>query len=168
VDADRPVKVLFERQGQSLLPFRYDGATGLNVLGKDRVMQSWLWQMGRDEGEARGRAQGEAQGRAQGEAQGRAQGEAQGRVEGQTDAARRICVDLAKECHPRVAPRLLRAIEACDEPERLRAWILQCPKLSDAEYVALVTGKPAPAVTRSRTSRPSRTSRRPGPRGRRR
>ncbi len=123
---------------------RYDRATFLNVLGKDRVMQSWLWQMGRDEGEARGRAEGEAR------------------------AARRICVDLAKECHPRVAPRLLRAIEACDELETLRAWILQCPRLSDAEYVALVSGQPAPAVTRSRTSRPSRTSRRPGPRGRRR
>ena len=33
---------------------RYDRATFLNVLGKDRVMQSWLYQMGRDEGEARG------------------------------------------------------------------------------------------------------------------
>jgi predicted transposase YdaD len=139
---------------------RYDRATFLNVLGKDRVMQSWLWQMGRDEGEARGRAQGEAQGRAEGEARGRA--------EGQTDAARRICLDLSKECHPRVARHLLHAIEACDEPETLRGWILQCPKLSDTEYIALVTGKPAAAVTRSRTSRPSRTSRRPGPRARRR
>jgi hypothetical protein len=32
---------------------RYDRATFWNVLGKDRVMQSWLWQLGRDEGEAR-------------------------------------------------------------------------------------------------------------------
>jgi predicted transposase YdaD len=151
---------------------RYDRATFLNVLGKDRVMQSWLWQMGRDEGEARGeargRAEGEARGRAQGEAQGRAEGEARGRAEGQTDAARRICLDLSRECHPRVARHLLHAIEACDEPETLRGWILQCPKLSDAEYIALVTGKPAAGVMRSRTSRPSRTSRRSRPRGRRR
>jgi hypothetical protein len=67
---------------------RYDGATFLNVLGKDRVMQSWLWQMGRDEGESRGRAEGE------------------------THALRRVCVDLAKEIHPRVAAHVLSAIES--------------------------------------------------------
>jgi hypothetical protein len=111
---------------------RYDRATFWNVLGKDRVMQSWLWQMGRDEGEAKGEAR----------------------------AVRRICVDLSKECHPRVAARVLPAIEACDEPETLRAWVLHCPKLSDAEYVALVTGTPHVSITRSRTSRPSRASRR--------
>ena len=36
---------------------RYDRATFMNVLGKDRVMQSWLWQMGVDEGEAKGQHQ---------------------------------------------------------------------------------------------------------------
>jgi predicted transposase YdaD len=116
---------------------RYDRATFVNVLGKDRVMQSWLWQMGRDEGEAKGRAEGKAQ------------------------AARQICIELSRECHPRVAARVLPAIEACDQAETLRAWVLQCPKLSDAEFVALVTGEPLPSLTRSRTSRPSRASRRP-------
>jgi predicted transposase YdaD len=150
---------------------RYDRATFWNVLGKDRVMESWLWQLGRDEGEARGRAEGEArgraegeaQGRAEGEAQGRAEGEAQGRAEGEAQAIRRICVDLSRECHPRAAARVLPVIEACVQPETLRAWVLQCPKLSDAEFVALVTGQPPKHVTRSRTSRPSRTSRRPAP-----
>jgi predicted transposase YdaD len=120
---------------------RYDRATFWNVLGKDRVMQSWLWQMGRDEGEARGRAEGEAQGEAR--------------------TLRQICIDLSKECHPRVASRVLPAIEACEQPETLRAWVLQCPKLSDAEFVTLVTGQPHASITRSRTSRPSRASRRP-------
>ena len=110
-------------------------------------MESWLWQLGRDEGEARGRAEGEAQGRAEGEVQ----------------AVRRICVDLSRECHPHVAARVLPAIKACVQPETLRAWVLQCPKLSDAEFVALVTGLPPKRVTRSRTSRPSRTSHRSGP-----
>ena len=108
-------------------------------------MESWLWQLGRDEGEARGRAEGEARGRAEGEAQ----------------AVRRICVDLARECHPHVAARVLPVIEACAQPETLRAWVLQCPKLSDAEFVTLVTGQPHASITRSRTSRPSRASRRP-------
>ena len=107
-------------------------------------MQSWLWQLGRDEGEARGRVEGEALGRAEGEAH----------------ALRQVCVDLAKEFHPRVAARVLPTIESCDQPETLRDWILQCPKLSGTEFVALVTGEPPVHVTRSRTTRPSRTSRR--------
>jgi predicted transposase YdaD len=142
---------------------RYDRATFWNVLGKDRVMQSWLWQMGRDEGEARGRAEGEALGRAEGEAVGRAEGEALGRAEGEAHALRRVCVDLAKEIHPRVAAQVLPVIESCDQPERLRDWILRCPKLSGAEFVALVTGEPPAHVIRSRTSRPSRRSRRSAP-----
>ncbi len=103
---------------------RYDRATFWNVLGKDRAMQSWLWQMGVDEGEAKGRAEGEAQ------------------------AVRRICVDLSRECHPRVAARVLPAIEACDQPETLRAWVLQCPRLSDSEFVTLVRGQPRAPMTR--------------------
>ena len=109
---------------------RYDRGTFWNVLGKDRVMQSWLWQLGRDEGEA----------------------------EGQTRALRLVCADLAKELHPRVAARVLPAIDSCDEPETLRAWILQCPKLSGPRFAALVTGQPPAPVTRSRTSQPSRAS----------
>jgi hypothetical protein len=111
---------------------RYDRATFSNVLGKDRVMQSWLWQLGRDEGEARGEVR----------------------------ALRLVCADLAKEFHPRVAGRILAAIDSCDRPETLRAWILQCPKLTGGEFAALVTGQPPGPVTRSRTSRPSRRSRR--------
>jgi predicted transposase YdaD len=139
-ESSKAMSTLLDLAGQ-----RYDRATFLNVLGKDRVMQSWLWQMGRDEGEARGRAEGKAEGKAEGEAQ----------------AARQICIDLSRECHPRVAARVLPAIEACDRPETLRAWVLQCPKLSDAQFATLVTGEPLPSLTRSRTSRPSRVSRRP-------
>jgi hypothetical protein len=52
-----PMSVLLDFAAQ-----RCDRARFLNVLGKDRVMQSWLWQMGVDEGEARGEARGEAKG----------------------------------------------------------------------------------------------------------
>jgi predicted transposase YdaD len=128
---------------------RYNIATLRSMLGKDRIMESYLWQMGVEEGEAKGLAQGEAKGLAKGEAKGLAKGEAK--------AARQICADLAKAFHPRVAKRVVPVIQACEQPERLRAWILECPKLSDAAFVALVTGKPAPS-TRSRTSRPSRRS----------
>ncbi len=104
-------------------------------------MQSWLWQLGRDEGEVRGRAEGEAEGRIR--------------------ALRLACADLTKELHPRVAERVLPTIDACDQPETLRAWIMQCPKLSGAEFAAVVTGRPSEHVVRSRSSRPSRRSHRP-------
>ena len=111
---------------------RYDRATFLNVLGKDRVMQSWLWQMGVDEGEARGEAKGELK------------------------AARQMCSDLVKEFHPAVAADLIPAVEACDRREALRSWALQCAKLSDEAFATLVTGKPPVRAARSRATRPSR------------
>ncbi len=123
---------------------RYDRATFWKVLGKDRVMQSWLWQAGRDEGEVRGRAEGEARGRADGEVL----------------ALRRVCAGLTKELHPRMAGRLVPLIESCDRPETLQAWILACHKRSGAEFAALVTGQPSARLVRSRTSRPARRSRR--------
>ena len=116
------ISVLMDLAGQ-----RYDRATFMNVLGKDRAMQSWLWQMGADEGRVL--------------------------------ADRQICADLVKELHPRVAGRALRVIGACEDPDTLRTWVLQCPKLSDAEFVTLVTGKPAARPSRSRASRPSRRAR---------
>jgi hypothetical protein len=124
------------------------------MLGKERIMQSYLWQMGMDEGEAKG----EAKGLAVGEAKGLAEGEAKGLAAGEVQAARQICIDLAKTFHPRLSKRVLSAIQACDQPATLRAWILECAKLSDAAFAELVTGKPAPPK-RSRTSRPSRDSR---------
>jgi len=124
------ISVLMDLAGQ-----RYDRATFMNVLGKDRAMQSWLWQMGADEGRA------------------------EGQITGRVLAARQICADLARELHPRVAGRALPAIGACEDPEALRAWILQCPKLSDAEFLALVRGKPPARAGRSRASRPSRGAR---------
>ena len=119
---------------------RYDRATFMNVLGKDRVMQSWLWQMGADEGEARGRP-GERP---------------RERPRVQLKTARQMCADLVKEFHSDSAAALLPAIEACEQPETLRSWALQCAKLSDEAFVMLVTGKPPVRVARSRATRPSR------------
>ena len=127
------MSVLFDLASQ-----RYDRDTFLNVLGKDRVMQSWIWQMGVEEGEVRGEARGEAKGR--------------------ISNARQMCADLVKELHPGSAAALLPAIEACDQPETLRSWTLQCAKLSDEAFVMLVTGKPRARAARSRATRPSRRS----------
>ena len=120
---------------------RYDRATFLDVIGKDRAMQSWLYQMGRDEGEAKGRDEG--------------------REEGQVLIARRICADLVKATHPRVARSVLPRIEQCAEAETLRGWILECPKLSDTAFVTLVSGRRGSGTARSRVSRPARAAGRP-------
>jgi hypothetical protein len=107
---------------------RYDRSTFLEVLGKDRVMQSWIYQMGVDDGQ----------------------------VKGEAEASRRLCADLAKELHPRVADRVLPAIEACDKPETLRAWALQCARLSDQAFAALVTSGGSTRAAGSRAAQPSR------------
>jgi predicted transposase YdaD len=111
---------------------RYDRDTFLNVLGKDRVMQSWIWQMGVEEGEAKGEAKGELK------------------------AVRQICADLVRDLHRGSAATLLPAVEACEELETLRSWTLQCARLSDVAFVVLVTGKRPARVARSRANRPSR------------
>jgi hypothetical protein len=121
---------------------RYDRGTIQRLFRKDSIMQSWLYQMGRDEGEARGEARGEAKGEAR----------------GQLISARTICADLVKVLHPRVASRILRRIEACADPETLRGWILECPKLSDTAFVTLVSGKRGSGTARSRVSRPARAA----------
>jgi predicted transposase YdaD len=113
---------------------RYDRGTIQRLFRKDSIMQSWLYQMGRDEGEAKGEARG------------------------QLISTRTICADLVKVLHPRVASRILRRIEACADPDTLRGWILECPKLSDAAFVTLVSGKRGSGTARSRVSRPARAA----------
>ena len=112
---------------------RYDRPTFMNALGKDPVMQSWLDQLG-------------------------VEGEARGEARGQIKNARQMCSDLVKEFHPGTAAALLPAIEACDQPETLRSWALQCAKLPDEAFVTLVTGKHPVRVARSRATRPSQRS----------
>jgi hypothetical protein len=120
---------------------RYDRATFLNVLGKDRVMQSWL-----------------SQDRAEIEARGEAKGELRGEARGELRAARQVCSDLVREFHPGVAAGLMPVIEGCEQAETLRSWTLHCARLSDEAFATLLTGKPPVRVARSRTTRPSRGS----------
>jgi predicted transposase YdaD len=112
---------------------RYDRATFRDVLGKDPVMQSWLDEL-------------------------RVEGEARGEARGQIKNARQMCADLVNEFHPGTAAALLPEIEACDQPETLRSWALQCTKLTDEAFVTLVTGKPRARGARARATRPSRRS----------
>ena len=101
-----------------------------------------------------------ARARTAGLAEGRTEGRAAGRTEGRAEAARQICVDLAKALHPAVALRVVPIIEGCSELPRLRRWALRAPRVSDVEFVRLVTGRGGARTARRRAPRPARKARR--------
>jgi len=88
-------------------------------------------------------------------------GRTEGLAEGRAEAARQICVDLAKTLHPAVADRVVPVIEGCSELSRLRQWALRASRLSDVEFVRLVAGRGGARSSRRRTPRPARRSSRP-------
>jgi predicted transposase YdaD len=130
---------------QAFAEGRYTARQLARVIPEEVVMASGLFEKAVEKGKAEGRAEGQAEGRKQGRA----------------EEARQTCLQVAQTLHPAVAGRLVPVIEACSEPSRLRRWTLRASRLSDAEFVTLVTGRARASVTRSRTSRPSRASRRP-------
>lgn len=82
-----------------------------------------------------------------------------GRKEGAVGEARAFCVKLAREIHPEIADRVVPLIDACSDVERLHEWGLQASRLSDSEFLRLVTeqaGSSSRSSGRGRTPRPSR------------
>jgi hypothetical protein len=80
------------------------------------------------------------------------------RVVGRTEEARQICVELAKTLHPAVADRVVPLIERCSELPRLRRWALRASRLSDVEFVRVVTGRGSAHASHRRAPRPARRS----------
>jgi len=83
----------------------------------------------------------------------------EGRKEGAVDDARAFCANLAREHHPEVADRVVRAIDACSDVDRLHEWGLQASRLADADFLKLVTERVRSSSTssgRGRSPRPSR------------
>ncbi len=93
-----------------------------------------------------------------------AEGRTEGRAEGRAEEARTACVTLTRALHPAVAPRLVPVIKACSELPQLRRWTARAPRLSDAEFARLVTGREAAGPTRRRAPRPARKATRTGDR----
>jgi hypothetical protein len=87
---------------------------------------------------------------------------AEWRAEGRAEEARTVCVTLTRALHPAVAPRLVPVIKACSELPQLRRWTTRAPRLSDAEFASLVTGRKADRPTRRRAPRPARKATRSG------
>jgi hypothetical protein len=83
----------------------------------------------------------------------------EGRRQGAVAEARAFCTKLTREHHPEVAGRVVPLIEACSDVDRLHEWGLQASRLSDSEFLKLVTDQgrtPARSSGRGRTPRPSR------------
>jgi len=97
-------------------------------------------------------------------AEAKRRGRAEGRAEGEMATARTLCSGFARQHHPAVLSEVAPIIASCSDPLRLQQWALAAPRLSDAEFLRLLSGRSAsrsPARTsRSRTPRPSRRSKR--------
>jgi predicted transposase YdaD len=114
---------------------------------KETVMASSLW----------------AEAAREGRKEGRKRGREEGRQEGAIAEARAFCVELAHEHRTKVAARVEPLIEACSDFDRLHEWGLQASRLSDSEFLRLVTEQAASTARPSgskRTPRPSRKAKR--------
>jgi hypothetical protein len=124
---------------QALSRRRYTARELAGVIPEESVMASSLW--------------------AEAVREGRKEGREKGRREGRIAGAREVCLELAKQHHPRVADRVVPLIEACSDIERLHEWALQAPRLPDPEFLRLFKeqgGSTAGSAGRRRTPRPSR------------
>jgi predicted transposase YdaD len=80
------------------------------IIGKERIMESSVYQWGR----------------AQGQAEGRAEGEAVGLLKGQ----REMCREAVRKWHPRAGAKVWSAIEQCTDPEALKDVMLNASEWS--------------------------------------
>jgi len=91
------------------------------LVGRERIMQSSIWQ----EAEAKGREEGREEGRAEGREQVL-------RVE------RELCREIVRRCHPALLDWAVPVIESCADPEKLKSWVVQAPTLSAEDYHRLL------------------------------
>ena len=136
---------------QALSRRRYTAKELAGVIPKETVMASSLW----------------AEAAREGRKEGRKRGREEGREQGAVADARAFCIELAREHHPDIADRVVPLIDACSDVGRLHEWGLQASRLSDTEFLSLVTeqsrSRPR-SSTRGRAPRPSRKTKATGAR----
>jgi hypothetical protein len=125
---------------QSLSEGRYTARQLARVIPEEVVMASSIFDKAREQGIRRGLEQGLAKGR--------------------LEDARQVCAAFVKRHHVGVAPRVLPVIEACSDVGRLHRWTLQMSDLSAGEVLDLVLPPVKPRLSRHRSPRPARRSRR--------
>jgi predicted transposase YdaD len=134
---------------QALSPRRYTARK--LAIPRETIMASSLWA----EAVREGRKEGREKGRKEGREKGRQEGHREGRIAG----AREVCLEFAKQHHPKVADHVAPLIEVCSDVERLHEWALHASRLPDPEFLRLVTeqsGSTSKPAGRRRAPRPSR------------
>ena len=94
----------------------------LKVVGRERMIQSSVWNEALNEGRTEGRTEGRNE----------------GRTEGQLQAERRLCVKMVEKYHPALLAVARPAIDACSDPDRLEEWVVSAPDLDDEAYARLL------------------------------
>jgi predicted transposase YdaD len=105
---------------------RYTAKELSRIVGRERMMESSVWQEAVAIGQARGMALG------------RVEGKAEGRVEGKVEGEREACLALVAEFHPELLDSLRPVVERCRDAARLKAWLVQIPRLSPEALVRLI------------------------------
>jgi hypothetical protein len=85
------------------------------MVGRERMIQSSVWNGGRDEGLNEGRGQG------------------------RLEAAREFCISMTEKYHAALAPLALATIQACTDPAQLQRWVVSAPDLDDEAYARLLS-----------------------------
>ncbi len=98
---------------------RYTGEDLKRLIGRERIMQSIIWQ------EAR--------------AEGLEEGLEKGLKKGELRAERRVCRAMVKRYHPALLDDVAPTIDTCTDLPRLRAWTLEAPALSDEDCRKLLS-----------------------------
>jgi predicted transposase YdaD len=89
------------------------------MIGRDRMIQSSIYEWGL------------AEGRTQGRTQGLSEGLSAGRLEAERD----LCLALVAKHHPAILDRARPLIEACADPVRLKDWALTASDLDAAAFL---------------------------------
>jgi predicted transposase YdaD len=95
-----------------------------HVVGRDKMIESSIWQEAKAEGWTQGRTEGLNQGR--------------------TEAERELCLALVDEFHPHLVGKAAPIIEACTDPETLKRWALAAPRSTDTALARLLGLRPTP------------------------
>lgn len=80
------------------------------LFGREKMIQSSVWQAALAEGQAEGRLRAE----------------------------REVCIELIRKRHPALLAKAIPAIEACEDHEKLGDWILSAGDLDDAGFARLL------------------------------
>lgn len=100
----------------------YTVAELAQILGRDKLMQSSLWQEALAEGRQEGRQEGLRRGRRQ----------------GRLRTARALCRALVARYHPTFVEQAGPAIDACDDLTLLEHWSLETPAATPAAFARLL------------------------------